>query len=409
MPARGDTASSKGELAEHWPVLAVAFLVSLVAMGLRFATGPFMSPMAADFGFTQGQLSTIVAGSMLGFGLALPLAGRLADAWGSRAVAAAGLACLALSLATVARTASAAVFSAAFVIGASLGFAATSQVALSPLITRWFVRQRGLAMTFLSAGGMAGIALFTPVSAILIDAVGWRNAYLLFAVFIGVLLLPALLLLVRERPVPMQSASTRAAWKPALATGPFWLCAAGMFACGFSMNLMSTHGVPMLEHHGFPTMTASLGIGLLGLVSVGGTLSLGALSDRLGRPAFLALIYFVRALGFVALVFAGREWELYLTAAIGGLVWAGSPALTSAITADLYGPRVVGTLFGLMYMGHQVGAAAGAFLGGWAFDASGDYTGAFVTAAVLLVAGAAASRRIPAMAPAVTAEGGVAG
>lgn len=391
--------AASSELAQHWPLLAAAFITSLISTGLRFTTGPFMGPMAADFGFSHAQLSAIVAAAALLFGLALPLAGRLADAWGSRVVVAAGALVMAASLVVVALTRSALVFTAAYAVTASLGFAATGQVALSPVISYWFRRQRGMAMMFLSAGGMGGIAVMTPVSTALIGTLGWRSTYLAFAVFTVAVLLPLVLRGVRERPREAARSQAPAPWQPALATTPFWLLACGLFACGFSMHMMGTHGVPMLEHHGFPSMTASLGIGLIGLVSIGGTLALGALSDRVGRPLFLALIYFVRGLGFLALVAVGQEWELYVTAAVGGLVWAGSPALTSALTADIYGARVVGTLFGLLFLGHQIGAAAGAYLGGWAFDVLGDYTAAFVAAAVVLFVGAAASWRVSAYQP----------
>jgi len=391
--AAGATAEPS-ELAQHWPILAVAFSVSLVTSGLRFTAGPFLGPLAADFGFTHSQLSAIVAASALLFGLALPLAGRLADQWGSRAVVAAGTVVLAASLVLVAGTRSPAVFALGYAGLASLGFAATSQVAFSPIITLWFRRQRGMAMMFLSAGSMGGIAVMTPVSTLLIGVMGWRNTYLAFALASLILLLPLIMRGLRERAQAGPRAGAPVAWQPALATTPFWLLAFGLFACGFSMHMMGTHGVPMLEHHGFPPVTASLGIGLIGLVSIGGTLGLGVLSDRIGKPLFLGSIYFVRSLGFLALLAVSQEWELYLTAAIGGLVWSGSPALTSALTADIYGARVVGTLFGLLFLGHQIGAAAGAYLGGWAFDTLGDYTVAFATAAAVLLAGALAAWRV---------------
>lgn len=386
------------ELVQHWPILAVAFLVSLVSTGLRFAIGPFMRPLVEEFGFTHGQLSGIVAAAMLAFGFALPLAGRLADRWGSRVVVAAGIVLMALSLVIVAASRSPVAFTVGFAGVASLALAATGQVALSPVISHWFRRQRGFAMMFLSAGGMGGIALMTPVSTALIASVGWRAAYLLFAAFAVLVLLPLVLRWVRDE-AGSAARLRAAAWQPALATTPFWLLACGLFACGFSMHLMGTHGVPMLEHHGFDRMTASFGVGLIGLVSIWSTLGLGVLADRVGKPAFLGLIYLVRGLGFLALVAVGHEWELYLTATIGGLAWAGSAALTSAITADIYGARVVGTLFGLLYFGHQIGAAVGSYLGGWAFDTLGDYSVAFVAAAVLLFIGAAASWRIGAYQP----------
>ena len=145
---------------------------------------------------------------------------------------------------------------------------------------------------------------------------------------------------------------------------PFWQIALGLFACGFSMNLLGTHGMPMLMDHGFDASTSALGIGLIGLVAIFSTLVLGRLSDQLERRNILAVII-ARGLGFFALVMVGTHWELYLAASVGGIVWAGSIALSSAILADVYGVRLVGLL------GHQVGGMISSWLGGWAFERYG--------------------------------------
>ena len=112
------------------------------------------------------------------------------------------------------------------------------------------------------------------------------------------------------------------------------------------MNLLGTHGVPMLMDHGFDSMTSSLGVGLIGLVAIFSTVLLGRLSDVLPRKHILAAIYLIRGLGFFALLMVGTHVELYAVAAIGGVVWAGSVALASAILADVYGIRIVGILYG---------------------------------------------------------------
>ncbi|HUG57575.1 MAG TPA: MFS transporter, partial [Candidimonas sp.] len=117
------------------------------------------------------------------------------------------------------------------------------------------------------------------------------------------------------------------------------------------------------------------------------TLVLGRISDIVPRKKLLSVIYFVRGLGFFALLLAGAHWELYATAAIGGIVWAGSIALSSAILADIYGVRLVGVLYGCSYLGHQVGAMISSWLGGWAYEAFGTHWVAFGSAgAVLLIA-----------------------
>ena len=102
------------------------------------------------------------------------------------------------------------------------------------------------------------------------------------------------------------------------------------------MNLLGTHGVPMRMDHGFDAMTSSMGIGTIGLVAIGDTPVLGRLSDRMPRRHLLAVIYGVRGLGFFALMAVGAHWGLYTAAAIGGLVWAGSIALSSAIRVCMW-------------------------------------------------------------------------
>ncbi len=162
------------------------------------------------------------------------------------------------------------------------------------------------------------------------------------------------------------------------------------------MNLLGTHGVPMLMDHGFDATTSSLGIGLIGLVAIFSTLVLGRLSDQVERRNILATIYLVRGLGFFALVMVGADWELYGAATIGGIAWAGSIALSSAILADVYGIRLVGVLYGLTYLGHQVGGMISSWLGGWAYETFGTHWVAFGSAGALLLAAALISLRLPA-------------
>jgi MFS family permease len=151
----------------------------------------------------------------------------------------------------------------------------------------------------------------------------------------------------------------------------------------------------MLMDHGFDAASSSFGIGLIGAVAILGTLVLGRMADRLPRKNLLAAIYFVRGLGFFALVVAGTHTELYAVSVIGGLVWAGSIALSSAILADFYGIRLVGLLYGWTYVGHQVGGMISSWLGGWGFDTWGTHWPAFGSAGVLLLVAAVVAVRLP--------------
>lgn len=397
-----------------WNIVGAATLLTLLTVGLRMGIGPFFLPIAETLGFTRSTLSGIVAIGMLCYGLAMPLAGYLVSTRGTRFVLLTGAAIVVLSSIWTVFARGPIEFLFSFGVALSIGLGFTSPVALTPVISRWFTRQRGMALFFLSTGSMAGIALMTPTLTFAISAVGWQEALLGFAALFALLTVPVALFVMRDEApehtdllphqIPDKAASPAkpAAKRPApkvrdaLNSLPFWQVALGLFACGFSMNLLGTHGVPMLMDHGFDATTSSLGIGLIGLVAIFSTLVLGRMSDQVERRAILATIYLVRGLGFFALVMVGAHWELYAAATIGGVVWAGSIALSSAILADVYGVRLVGVLYGLAYLGHQVGGMISSWLGGWAYETFGTHWVAFGSAGVLLLAAALISLRLPA-------------
>jgi MFS family permease len=292
----------------------------------------------------------------------------------------------------------------------SIGLGFASPVALTPIISRWFTRQRGMALFFLSTGSMAGIAVMTPVLTLSIHWLRWQTTLIGYAIVFAVVTVPAALFIMRDDAPPnadllpeqisAQNAATTKVreslrFSAAVRTAPFLKIALGLFACGFSMNLLGAHGVPMLMDHGFDAMTSSLGIGIIGFVAILGTLILGRLSDRMPRRNILAAIYFIRGLGFFALLLVGSRGELYIATAAAGMVWAGSIAISSALLADIYGVRLVGVLYGTAYLGHQVAGMISTWLGGWGFEQFGTHWVAFGSAAVLLLLGAAVSLRLP--------------
>ncbi len=393
-----------------WTIVAAATLLTLLTVGMRLGIGPFFLPMVNDLGFSRSLLASIVAVGMLCYGLAMPLAGYLVGRYSTRLVLMLGTGIVLLSTLATVTVRSPLAFMLAFGVFMSVGLAFTSPVALTPVISRWFNRQRGMALFFLSTGSMAGMAIMTPVLTLAIESFGWRQTLLGFAAVFAVVTVPAALFIVRDdapphadllpgqiAALPKQAAGidNSLRFADAIRTAPFWMIFAGLFVCGFSMNLLGTHGMPMLMDHGFDATTSSLGIGLIGLVAIVGTQLLGRVADKLQRRNILAMIYAIRGLGFFALMVVGTHWELYGTATIGGLVWAGSIALSSAILADVYGVRLVGILYGWAYLGHQLGATLSSWLGGWGYEVFGSHWPAFGSAGVLLLAAAALSLQLP--------------
>jgi MFS family permease len=386
-----------------WVAVALGVIVFLSA-GIRFTIGPFLKPVSGELGLDRGSFSLVVSLSLFLYGAFMPLVGRLVDRLGSRIVCTAGAVVMAASLVLAGRMATLWEFYLYYAVIGSLGLAATGHVMGSVALARWFVRHRGVAMSSLGSASMAGMAVLVPVSMWCILRYGWRTSFVILGVASLCIMLPLTLWVLRDDPEsmglqpdggsagpafggPSVSFIERTAVRDALRVPSFWLLTAGLFNCGFSMSLLSAHGVPMLTDHGFHPMTASSAIGFLGMTAIGGGIMLGLISDRWGRKPVLASVYVLRIVAFSMLFLVQDPALLLVVAAIGGVGLSGSLAMTSALTGDIFGRFSVGSIFGLIFLSHQAGAALGSWLGGALFDLTGGYGAAFgVAGALLLIA-----------------------
>ena len=397
-----------------WNIVAVATVLTLLTVGMRLGIGPFFLPMANDLGFSRSLLAGIVAVGMLCYGLAMPLAGYLVAQRGTRFVLVLGTALVVVATVWTLNARGPVGFLLSFGVLLSVGLGFTSPVALTPVLSRWFTRRRGMALFFLSTGSMAGMAVLTPLLAFSIERFGWQAT--LGRLRRGLRPRHAAGGMVRHprrrtathRPAARpdrrgdgnQSAAANASAaglrvNDAVRTSPFWKVCLGLFACGFSMNLLGTHGMPMLMDHGFDATTSAMGIGTIGLVAIAGTLVLGRLSDRLPRRNLLAGIYSVRGLGFFALMVVGTHWELYPAASRGrdrlgrqhrALVGDPRRRVRRAARGRAVRPGL---------LSHQLGATISSWLGGWGFDTFGSHWLAFGTSGALLLLAALVSLQLP--------------
>jgi MFS family permease len=405
---RGDRAL--GRIFYGWWVAAAFALIVFLSTGIRFTAGPFLKPVVADLALDRGGFSLVISLSLFLYGAFMPLVGRLVDRWGARLVCGAGSLLTAVGLVLTATVDALWQFALFYGVVLALGLSATGHVVASATLARWFVRQRGTAVSVLSAASMAGMSVLVPAVMWCILAFGWRATYVVLGVAGLLVTLPLSLLVLRDGPEEVGlRPDGLAAWAAgagaervverttvaeALRVSSFWQLAGGLFTCGFSMSLLSAHAVPMLTDHGFHAMTASSAIGFLGMASIAGGMLLGLISDRYGRKPVLMSVYLLRAGAFTMLFLAEDPVVLMVVAAIGGLGMSGSLAMSSALTGDIFGRLSVGSIFGLMFLCHQTGASLGSWLGGALFDATGGYGAAFAAACALLLVGAGLSLAI---------------
>ena len=392
-----------------WWVVAAFSVSTFISTGIRHAVGPFLKPIVADLGLDRASFSAVIALSLLLYGVFMPLAGMMLDRFSVRVVTAAGSVLLIASLILTAFVRNFWEFALVYGVLVPIGLAGTGPVIASGVVARWFSKRRGTALSVLGSASMTGMSLLVPAVTWLILTTGWRMTYVWISGLIVLIVLPLCLLVLRDSPEsmgltadgePLPPGTTAPAIKrvtagEAVQTLAFWQLAGSFFTCGFSMSLLSAHGIPMLTDHGYTPMFASWAMGILGGSAIGFTVMLGVLSDRFGRRPVLSGIYAGRILIFSGLFLIRDNPAAIIAVAIaGGITLAGTGSMTSALTADIYGRFSVSSVFGLIFLVHQVGSAIGSSLAGLLFETTGGYGAAFVLACSFLFVAAIVSLRI---------------
>ncbi len=403
---------SKPRIFYGWFVVAGTFAVTFVGFGCAYAFSAFVASLQHDFAASRGSVSLVF--SLAGFVyFALgAVSGPLADRWGARRLAVIGMVVtgLGLALAGVARTL--VEVYAAYGLGVGLGIG-LSYVPVLGVMQRWFVRRRGFASGIGVAGIGVGTLVMPPVAAFLINAVGWRETYLIFGVFAAVVG-GGLAFLIEDDPrgrgLGPDGDPVPVAAQPAARANASMLAAvksprfAGLFVASllgsFGVFVPFVHLVPYALDHGVPQSAAVLLLGAIGVGSTAGRFFLGGLADRLGRSLSLAAMIAGMALAFVIWFFSVNLWPLTIFALVYGLFYGGWVALLPAVAADYFGATNLGGMIGLISLGIAFGTLIGPSAAGFAFDVSQSYTlpilasaAAYLLAAAILAVTAPRSKR----------------
>ena len=397
-----------------WVVLTVVAIVLFAGSGVRSSFGVFIRPLEEEFGWSRTSLSLVASLSLFLYGAVGPLVGRFADRWGPRGVLAAATVLLGIGTLGSAAVSSLGQFYVTAGLVTSIGAGGAALSVAAAAIVRWFDARRGLALGVAGAGGGGGLALGVAGAGVaagqllivpLVMAItvfwNWRQAFVILAVGLFVLILPLALVFVRNSPhelglAPYGAAETgsarlgrensteRTSIGQAIRTVPFWLLAGSFWVCGYTTSgLVLTHLIPHATEHGFYPGQAAQALGIMGALNIVGTLASGWVCDRFGQKGPLAGYYLLRGLSLLFLPYVGTVPGLFAFAAIYGLNYISTGPATTALTARLYGRYSVGELSGWIFFSHQVGAAVGSALGGFAYDRFHDYTLAFHSAAAL--------------------------
>jgi predicted MFS family arabinose efflux permease len=361
-------------------LIVAGCLVAVVNFGIRSSFGFFTVPVSDAHGWPREIFSFAMALHNLVWGLATPVAGMLADRYGSARVLMAGAVIYCMGLIMMAFSETPFMFNVGggLLVGVGVAFSSFSIVmaALGRIVPP---QRRSWAFGIATASGSMGQFIFAPLGAALISAYGWHNALLVLAALSLLIIVFAAPLMVHNTSSAPRSAgeadiTMRQAIGAAFGHRSYLLLVSGFFVCGFQLAFIVVHLPPYLTEHGISKEFAGIAMGLIGLFNVAGSYAAGILGGRGEKRVPLAAIYLLRSVlvtGFLLLPVTPLTTLLF-TITIG-LLWLSTVPLTMGLVTVMFGTRYMATLYGFVFVSHQLGSFLGVWLGGRLYDAFGSY------------------------------------
>jgi MFS family permease len=374
-------------------IFVAALCIAAIAFGIRQSFGLFMRPISVDLGWGREILSFTLATQSLIIGLAAPLSGALADRWGPGRVIMAGGALFTLGMVLMSQAS----VPAGMIVGggflAGLGLSACGLPLMVSVVGRIASdNRRSLWMGLITGCATLGQVALLPVAQGTISTFGW-SAGLLALAACAALIVPLAAFIARTSGAVLNKTadmSLRAAVHEARNHRGYWLLTAGFFVCGFQVLFIAAHLPAYLVDRGIDAGIAATSLGVIAVCNMLGSWCSGWLGGRYRKKYLLSGLYTCRSLVIIAFISVPvSNLSVLLFAGTIGFLWLGTVPLTSGIVAQVFGPRYMATLYGFVYLSHQVGSFTGIWLGGWLFDVTGSYDGVWLVSIALGFAAAA--------------------
>jgi len=396
---------TKNRIFYGWVIVGASLITICTLFGIRFSSfGIFFKSLQAEFEAGRAITSSIFSANMVFAAIFGIVTGWALDRYGPRLVVALMGLFAGLSLIITSYTTSMWQLYLSYSLLLSMGTAGTVVVLVS-VVSRWFDKKRGIAIGIATSGTGLGSLIMAPLAAHLISNYGWRTSYLVLGLAAGIIVFSLAMLLRRqpgeigEQPDGISSSSTKAeltdveedsqlaghTLKQAIVTRSFWLILGIWAFFAICLSLIITHIVPHATDLGISTIEAATIISLIGIIQIIARLSVGRISDFVGRKLPGVTCSFIGAAALIWLFWASELWMFYLFAVIFGIAYGGLGVVQLALVSDIFGRRHLGTIMGVLEVGFSGGSGIGAFIGGLIFDVTGSYSVAFAIGAVTIL------------------------
>lgn len=370
-------------------ILAAAIGFSFTSV-ITAATGLFIVPITQEFGWSRTLASSGVSiTAMLTF-LFSPLFGVFIDKWGTRRMAIPGLVLMALVIASLSLLSGAPWQWFAIWTIYAVAALATKSTVWTAAVNSTFDAGRGMALGLVLSGSAIAQAVTPPLTNYLIDAFGWRMAFVWLGLGWGTIAVILCLIWLRdgydisrrERAARTDGATKKAplldvpglSMAQALRSVALWRIAISTFVIMTATIALVVHQIPILSELGVDRTTASFYAGIAGLTGIAGKLITGALLDRYPAKWVGGLTIAATSLTFILLLVPGAPiWAVVSALMINGYAGGTKLQLVGFLTAAYSGMRKFGTIFGAMASLIAAGSGLGPVLGGYIYDTWGNY------------------------------------
>ena len=395
--------SSRTNIFYGWYILAACFFLLFFQAGARFSFGIMFKPMIAQLGWDRASISLGFFMNMVFFALTLSIAGRLYDRYGPKWLILVSTLLLSIGYGCISFINSLWEFHLYYGVLAAVGMGGASVPLIAALMSKWFQKNRGLVISLALSGNCIGQFVLVPIFSNAVLKFGWRASYLIIALIIFLFNTTLALLVIRGDPADLglkpfgcgSSTGSRTEDQPghsaaaekdlslqqAMGKTSFWLFLLVMFVCGSGDFLVAAHLVPMVTDVNISASVAANMLAWCGLLSMGGILIAGPVSDLIGNKIPMALTFALRLVLFVLITSHQSLVSFYIFALAFGFTFLITAPLTTTLVGKLYGYSYVGLISGFITMVHHLGGGFWAYMGGVIFDKTGSYQWSFVISA----------------------------
>ena len=371
------------------PVLIGGSLILLISFAIRSTFGLFQIPIADQFMWARSEFSMAIAIQNLAWGIGTPIFSAFAEKFGDRKAITIGLALYAIGI-FISSTSSSPEAHQFLNILIGFGIAGSGFGPILAVVGRTTSSEkRSLALGITTAAGSAGQVVGPPFAAALLNLMPWSSVFVVFAIIsiVTIILVP----LLKSNPKVSKKEieeNLSDALKDAFKDPTYIMLFFGFFSCGFQLAFITAHFPAFIAESSSPIVqgslisivcnsVASLGalsIALIGLFNIVGSITAGAMGKHFTKKYLLSVIYTGRTIAAITFIMLPiTPTSVVIFSIVMGSLWLATVPLTSGIIGYIYGLKFMGTLYGIVFLSHQIGSFVGVWLGGLFYDIYGSY------------------------------------